>query len=401
MNLPEDVLHILNTLNQNDFESYIVGGCVRDSLLNIVPKDWDITTNATPEETKSLFAHTFDTGIEHGTITVVLNKENYEVTTYRIDGKYEDCRRPTEVAFTANLEEDLLRRDFTMNAIAYHPKEGYQDFFHGMEDIQNKIIRGVGDPATRFQEDALRMLRCLRFSAQLGFIIDAQTYEALQENIVLIQKISQERIRIELEKLFLSPHTEKIPLLWECGILEKIDPLLHKNITQTKDLLPQLTASEKKSVLCWSIVLQNHTVTEAKQFFKKLKFDNFTAKHVCIYLPHFQNTPDTSLYGIRKLIGQIGLDCVCDVYALKYIQTNDPQYHIHQKTAQEIVTRKDCCTIKELAINGTDLMKLGVPKGQQLGDILGELLELVLREPNQNELSILSAIVKELIQKNE
>ncbi len=181
--------------------------------------------------------------------------------------------------------------------------------------------------------------------------------------------------------------------------MEKIDPILHKNITQTKNLLPQLNSSEKKAVLCWSIVLQNHTGAEAKQFFKKLKFDNFTTKHVCTYLPHFQTTPDTSPYGIRKLIGQIGLDCVCDVYALKYTQTNDVYYHFLQKTVQEIVARKDCCTIKELAINGADLMKLGVPKGKQMGEILGELLELVLHEPCQNERSILSDVVKEMVSK--
>ncbi|MBR5589901.1 MAG: polynucleotide adenylyltransferase, partial [Anaerotignum sp.] len=163
--MPQDAAFILNKLNEGGHEAYIVGGCVRDSILGRNPQDWDITTSALPEETKTFFDHTFDTGIQHGTITVVLHKENYEVTTYRVDGEYADCRHPDEVSFTKNLTEDLLRRDFTMNAIAYHPEEGFRDPFHGQEDIAAETIRGVGDPPKRFQEDALRMLRCVRFAA--------------------------------------------------------------------------------------------------------------------------------------------------------------------------------------------------------------------------------------------
>ena len=195
--LPEDVNALLQTLNNGGYEAYIVGGCVRDSILGRIPQDWDITTSALPEQTKALFPHTFDTGIQHGTITVVLNKTNYEITTYRIDGDYADGRHPDEVSFTSNLEEDLLRRDFTMNAIAYHPAEGFRDPFGGQEDISRSLIRGVGEPAKRFQEDALRMLRCVRFAAQLGFQVDDATYTALQENAALIEKISVERIHEE------------------------------------------------------------------------------------------------------------------------------------------------------------------------------------------------------------
>ena len=166
--IPQDAVWILNKLNEGGHEAYIVGGCVRDSILGRMPQDWDITTSALPEETKTIFDHTFDTGIKHGTITVVLHHENYEVTTYRIDGEYADCRHPDEVSFTKKLNEDLLRRDFTMNAIAYHPKEGFRDPFHGQEDIAAGMIRGVGEPAKRFQEDALRMLRCVRFPRSLA-----------------------------------------------------------------------------------------------------------------------------------------------------------------------------------------------------------------------------------------
>ena len=211
--LPEDVNALLQTLNNGGYEAYIVGGCVRDSILGRIPQDWDITTSALPEQTKALFSHTFDTGIQHGTITVVLNKTNYEITTYRIDGDYADGRHPDQVSFTSNLEEDLLRRDFTMNAIAYHPAEGFRDPFGGQEDISRSLIRGVGEPAKRFQEDALRMLRCVRFAAQLGFQVDDATYTALQENAALIEKISVERIHEELDKLWKSPFPEKLSLL--------------------------------------------------------------------------------------------------------------------------------------------------------------------------------------------
>lgn len=219
--IPQDAVWILNKLNEGGHEAYIVGGCVRDSILGRMPQDWDITTSALPEEIKTIFDHTFDTGIKHGTITVVLHHENYEVTTYRIDGEYADCRHPDEVSFTKKLNEDLLRRDFTMNAIAYHPKEGFRDPFHGQEDIAAGIIRGVGEPAKRFQEDALRMLRCVRFSAQLGFAIDPETWAALCANTALIQKISAERIREELQKL------------WACPLCEKNAPALGKRSART------------------------------------------------------------------------------------------------------------------------------------------------------------------------
>ena len=178
--LPEKVRQIIETLQSHGYEAYAVGGCVRDSLLGRVPGDWDITTSALPEQTKALFARTFDTGIEHGTITVLLDKEGFEVTTYRIDGKYEDSRHPSEVTFTRSLSEDLLRRDFTINAMAYNDESGIVDLFGGMEDLQNRIIRCVGQAEARFGEDALRIMRAVRFSAQLGFGIEEKTQEAIR-----------------------------------------------------------------------------------------------------------------------------------------------------------------------------------------------------------------------------
>ena len=191
MLIPDDVINIINTLENFGFEAFIVGGCVRDFLLAKTPKDWDITTNALPKDIKKIFTKTIDTGIEHGTVTVVINKNNYEVTTYRIDGEYADFRHPKKVSFTSNIREDLSRRDFTINAIAYNPTSNiYIDFFDGKIDINNKIVKGVGIPEVRFNEDALRMMRAVRFVNQLGFQIEKNTFNAIKKNAYLIKKIS-------------------------------------------------------------------------------------------------------------------------------------------------------------------------------------------------------------------
>ena len=170
--IPEKAEQILQVLHENGYEAYVVGGCVRDSILRRQPEDWDVTTSASPQQVKSLFPRTVDTGIEHGTVTVLMEGETFEVTTYRIDGVYEDCRHPKQVTFTGNLREDLKRRDFTINAMAYSRESGLVDEFGGLEDLGKRVIRCVGNPADRFSEDALRMLRAVRFAAQLGFSVD-------------------------------------------------------------------------------------------------------------------------------------------------------------------------------------------------------------------------------------
>ena len=208
--MPANANRIIHTLQNAGYEAYIVGGCVRDAILGREPGDWDITTSAKPEEVKSLFHRTIDTGIEHGTVTVMLDKEGYEVTTYRVDGKYEDHRRPTSVTFTASLIEDMKRRDFTINAMAYNETEGVIDHFDGMKDLERKVIRCVGEPKERFDEDALRILRALRFSAQLDFAIEEKTQEAIRNQAVFLKDISAERIHVELTKLLTSSHPERL-----------------------------------------------------------------------------------------------------------------------------------------------------------------------------------------------
>ncbi|MEG0722054.1 MAG: CCA tRNA nucleotidyltransferase, partial [Lachnospiraceae bacterium] len=222
--LPEKVNHIIKTIQVAGYEAYAVGGCIRDSILGRMPEDWDITTSAMPMQVKELFYRTFDTGIEHGTVTVVLEKESFEVTTYRIDGEYEDNRHPKEVTFTRNLMEDLLRRDFTMNAMAYNEETGLVDGFSGRKDLENQVIRCVGNAAERFGEDALRMLRGVRFAAQLGFTMESETKVAIQALAPTLSCISAERIQMELIKMLVSPRPEMLEMAYELGITKVILP---------------------------------------------------------------------------------------------------------------------------------------------------------------------------------
>lgn len=383
--LPEDVLYILQQLNQNGFEAYIVGGCVRDCILGRQPMDWDITTSAEPHEVKAIFPHTFDTGIQHGTVTVVKNKINYEVTTYRVEGEYEDCRHPSEVEFTKKLEEDLLRRDFTMNAIAYHPDQGFQDFFHGMEDISSQTIRGVGVPAERFQEDALRMLRALRFSVQLGFTIEQNTYKALKENRALIQKISVERIHEELDKLLAGVFFEKMSLLWESELLYEISPVLQKNmVAEGSRVISQLKQAQIDMEIRWTLFLQHMSEKEAKSFLKKLKFDTKTLRGVTQLIQLLSLPLPKEEYPLRKLIGQIGAEKILQLIELKALLQKEEVLQT-KETTSTILERKDCLTLKELKFTGEDLISMGVPKGKEIGKILGYLLDLVHQDPTKNE----------------
>ena len=222
INLPEKVENIISAIESAGYEAYAVGGCVRDSILGRIPDDWDITTSASPQQVKRIFKHTIDTGIQHGTVTVMFGKEGFEVTTYRIDGEYEDNRHPKEVAFTSNLREDLKRRDFTINAMAYNSRTGLVDVFGGLKDIQGRLIRCVGNPQERFEEDALRMMRAVRFSAQLGYAIEKGTEQAIRKMAGNLRFISAERIQTELVKLLVSPHPDYLRICYDVGITKTI-----------------------------------------------------------------------------------------------------------------------------------------------------------------------------------
>ena len=378
-----------------DFEGYIVGGCVRDALMGIPPHDWDMTTSATPQEVKGIFSHTVDTGIKHGTVTVVLNGENYEITTYRVDGDYEDCRHPSQVSFTRDLHQDLLRRDFTMNAIAYSSSEGYVDIFGGIEDIQNRIIQGVGEASERFKEDALRMLRAVRFSVQLDFEIEAQTQKALEENAELIKKISAERIREELTKALTGKALSRLPILWETGLLKHISQELFDAVeTNGESLVSQLKGIEGNTAMAYAVFFQYMEVGKAKKLLQGLRFDTKTLRLAETILTHMKAQIDTSPAEVRKFAAKIGIQPLEALYKVRLAGggVDAARAIIELKT---IVENGDCISVKELALSGNDLLGMGIEKGKVLGHILNELLDMVLENPQLNRMEYLQKWVRE------
>ena len=276
ISLPTNVNKIIDTLYNAGYEAYAVGGCIRDSILSKNPYDWDITTNARPEEVKKLFPKTLDTGIKHGTVSILFKENNqfksYEVTTYRCDGLYSDGRHPDDVTFVNNLHEDLARRDFTINAIAYNEKAGIVDDFSGISDLENKIVRAVGDPLSRFKEDALRMMRAIRFSAQLSFEIDKKTYDAIITLAENLSHVSKERIAVELIKVLLSDNPEKVYLFF--------DTKLSKYITDDCDKVnkEKLFRCDKQHIALFSLLFSNEDI--AKKILLDLKLDMDTINKV-------------------------------------------------------------------------------------------------------------------------
>lgn len=425
--IPEKAAEIIRVLMDHGFEAYAVGGCVRDSILGRKPEDWDITTSARPEEVKRIFPRTVDTGIEHGTVTVLMDREQFEVTTYRVDGEYTDHRHPKEVTFTASLEEDLKRRDFTINAMAYNPETGLVDIFQGIEDLERKIIRCVGDPGERFDEDALRILRAIRFSAQLGFVIDDATKQAMSERAETLKDVSAERIRVELVKLLVSAHPEKIREACRLGITRVVLPE-YDAIVGVEQHTPNhiydveehtiraLCNVEPEPVLRLTMLLHDfgkpivkktdngrdifykHPEVSARMcrdILRRLKFDNHTLDrvyrlvkwHGLKYLPN-----DIS---VRKALNRVGQDIFEDFIKVQRadISAKNPKV-VDEKLAmlaekeniyRKIVERGDCFEVKRLAVNGRDLIQSGIPQGPILGAILERLVELVIEDPELNE----------------
>ena len=425
--LPDKVHHIINTLEEAGYEAYAVGGCVRDSILGRKPDDWDITTSAKPEEIKRLFPRTVDTGIKHGTVTVLLGGEGFEVTTYRVDGVYEDGRHPSEVTFTASLKEDLKRRDFTINAMAYNARTGLVDLYGGLADIENRVIRCVGIAGERFDEDALRMLRAVRFSAQLSFRIEEATGEAVKALAPNLQKISAERIQVELVKLVTSPNPDYLRTAYELGITAQILPefdlcmetpqrhkhhcydvgehILHSMIEvgpdkvlrlgmlfhdigkpQTLTIDPDGTTHNKRHPF------EGEKIT--RKVMRRLKFDNDTTDKVTkLVLYHDYDIAPTEA-GVRRAINRMGEDIFAMIFTVRRADiAAQSDYMREEKLAKvayieklysEILARKDAVTLKDLAISGNDLIAEGMPPGRQIGETLSALLERVLDDPSLN-----------------
>ena len=426
--LPENVKFIIHTLQAQGFEAYAVGGCVRDSFLGRVPGDWDITTSAMPEETKGLFDKTFDTGIEHGTITVLLNHEGYEVTTYRIDGKYEDSRHPKEVTFTRNLKEDLLRRDFTINALAYNERDGLVEIFGGMEDLKKHIIRCVGNAKERFSEDALRILRGVRFAAQLGFDLEEETKEGMRLLAPTLANISAERIQVELVKMLTSDRPELIRTAYELGItkifLPEFDRMMetaqetpHHMYTVGEHTIHAMMNVRNDKILRLTMLLHDmgkpgyktmdaegvahfkmHALGSeeiAKTVLKRLKFDNDTLHKVTrLVLNHDYRMP-AKAKNVRRAMNQIGEDIFpyylevrrADVMAQSTYQREEKLKNLTEveELYAEIIKKGQCVSLKELAVTGRDLIQAGMKPGKEIGETLQKLLEVVIENPELNE----------------
>lgn len=390
MNLPEDVQYIIHKLNEYGYEAYAVGGCVRDSIIHRVPGDWDITTNARPEQVKPLFYRTIDTGIQHGTVTVMLHGVGYEVTTYRIDGEYEDSRHPKSVEFTTRLEEDLMRRDFTINAMAYNDEVGIVDVFGGCEDIDKKLIRCVGEAKERFTEDALRMLRAVRFSAQLGYSIDDNTAKAIIELAPTIDKISKERIHTELGKTLLSNNPDYLKKAMELGITQVVFPVMDemKNVDEAMSLLKVLP---KDLVFRYAAVLYQTGAERAKKMLKELKLDNYTIDNG-VKLVALHGLPLTAdVVEVRKQASEIGTEMYERVLLFERefykIVGDDESYEKIVSQAElfnGILERRECLSLKELAVTGNDLISAGIKPGKELGEILKNMLQDVLICPENN-----------------
>ena len=391
--LPKDVRHIINVLMENGYEAYAVGGCVRDSILGRTPGDWDITTSALPMQVKALFRRTVDTGIQHGTVTVMLGKNGYEVTTYRIDGKYEDSRHPKSVEFTSNLVEDLKRRDFTINAMAYNDEHGIVDAFDGMGDLKRRIIRCVGKAHDRFDEDALRILRAVRFSAQLGFDIEDDTAKAARELAPTLVKISRERIHTELNKLLLSDNPDYFSVVYDLGVMKIIIPELENIDAHKLDKIKHFI--KKTSAVLperYAALLSCVDADTAGRILKGLKLDNATILMAAKLVKYYNMNPVVSEAAVRHYINEVG-----ENDALRIVDFNisicgselNKGYTDMRKICVMVKERGDCTELRKLKISGRDLMEAGFPAGKQLGEILQKLLCEVLDNPKFNEYNYL------------
>ena len=401
--LPKDVKHIIDVLMENGYEAYAVGGCVRDSILGRVPGDWDITTSALPMQVKGLFRRTVDTGIQHGTVTVMLGRNGYEVTTYRIDGKYEDSRHPESVEFTPKLEEDLKRRDFTINAMAYNDEHGIVDIFDGVGDLQRKIIRCVGNAHDRFDEDALRILRAVRFSAQLGFGIEENTARAAKERAVNLKKISSERIHTEFNKMLKSPHPDYFSVADAIGIMEIVLPEYHVMSAEDKAFVGALAREcacqlpERYAAMLFMSggYSEEGPADTAKRVLKRLKLDNDTINTASMLLRFGMLEITDDEPRIRHIIYETGDKNILRILDFrtayeKCIGNDITDVRRMYDICNMIFERGDCVSLKNLAITGKELIAMGVPAGRQMGEILNSLLMLVLDNPQFNDREQLS-----------
>ena len=426
--LPAEVKKIISVLEDAGYEAYAVGGCVRDSLFGQTPHDWDITTSAEPQAVKSLFNRTIDTGLQHGTVTVRMGGQGFEVTTYRIDGDYGDGRHPDSVSFTKSLEEDLKRRDFTINAMAYNDEAGLVDIFGGQEDLKRGLIRCVGAPEERFQEDALRILRAARFAARFGFEIDPEAKRVMKEKAETLHKVSAERIREEFVKLIVSPHPDMVRTLYELGLtavfLPEFDTMMAtpqntehhmydvgehtihvmENVPEDKVLRLAALFHDVGKPACRKTDAEGtdhflgHPALGADMtadIMRRLKFDNATIESVTRLVRFHDERFPVTARNVRRFISRLGSEYFDDMLVLKRADVlGQSMYQRKEKldridemdrVGHEIMNNAEPLSVKDLAIGGKDLMDLGIARGPEIGAILKALLREVVDEPERNE----------------
>lgn len=440
MDMPKNVDIAINLLQSEGFEAYAVGGCVRDSLLGKTPNDWDITTSAKPEDMKSVFVnfHCIDTGIKHGTVTVVIDGEPLEITTFRLDGEYEDNRHPKSVTFTSDLGADLGRRDFTVNAMAYSKMTGTIDLFGGQNDLKNGIIRCVGDPDRRFNEDALRILRALRFASALDFEIEEKTAQSLLKNRALLGNISEERIAKELLKLVCGKGAKRIltdfaPVLFE--ILPELQPMYknsHDNPHHCYDIyehtLIAVESIDPEPTLRFAMLLHDCGKPAVKKFdengvahfyghqrisaeisaqiLARLKVSNKFRDEILFLVSNhdrwelYENTGKMPRY-----LSKFGLDGVLNLLKVMRadVLAQSPEYRYRldqiadaEETAKNLAAQKPCLSLSELQINGRTLMDIGIPQGRKLGAVLAQLLDEVIDGVTKNTQEALTTRAREI-----
>ena len=409
--MPRGAEFIIRSLENAGYEAYIVGGCVRDALLGRAPEDWDITTNALPEQMKTIFPVTVDTGIQHGTLTVLVPPDeiengirSFEVTTFRIDGEYTDHRHPSSVSFTSSLEEDLARRDFTMNAMAYHMDRGIIDPYFGQRDMGSHIVRAVGKAEDRFREDALRMMRGIRFSAQLDFTLDEEAIRGIQKLRETLLDVSKERIAVELWKLLASGHPEKVALFFHYGlapfITEDFPEIQKRGIP---DLLPD---AAKEKWIRFGLFLRG-VPTLSRKILRELKLDRDTMDKASRFARLFSEEEVESPYELRKRVAECGIDMTFAFYEAKRAlllrkETEEGRRKQDQSCIEErlrwlsaIKEKGDCVSLSDMAVCGKDLIALGIAPGKELGVLLKALFERVLEFPEENEKGKLLQYLKE------
>lgn len=430
MKLPLYVSSIIEFLNKNGYEAFAVGGCVRDFLLGVTPKDFDVTTNAKPDEIKQCLAEykVIDTGIDFGTVTVISEEEPIEVTTYRIDGEYNDNRRPESVVFTSLLEEDLKRRDFTVNAMAYNPATGIIDLFDGRSDLKNGVIRAIGNPVERFNEDGLRIMRALRFASRYNFQIEEKTSEAVHNCSHLLRNIAGERIAVEFNKLLCGKceavlreypdvFSVFIPELEKCVGFEQhtkyhnrdiyehiiatvaaVEPIKHLRLAMFFHDIgkPQYFTMDENGTGHF----KGHAVGSgeiAERVLKKLKYDNETTRKVLELIKSHDIVIEERENLIKRYLNRYGVDMFRDIVAVHIAddmgkapeyQARIQTYRNALSTAERIIDECACFSLKELAVNGNDIKKLGF-KGKNVGIVLNYLLEMVIDGKCVNERTVL------------